>query len=138
MLILLQQDREAFFDCQLDWLGMPTSKSHDGIIHLVEEILDDFMSRGPFDAEQNKQLKQLLRAPLERLLKQDDPEKWGADIVDLGKGTQTLSCKRFNKMMAAECINLPYRMKQKRIAQEQTDGQMQKTKTWYSLYVSNS
>lgn len=138
MLILLEHDREAFFDCQLEWLGMPTSNSHDGIIHSIEEVLNDFINQELFDTKQNMQLKRLLRMPLERLLKQDDPDKWKADIVDLGKGTRPLSCKRFNKMMTAECINLPYRMKQKKIKQEQTEGQKQASEAWYSLYVSNS
>lgn len=135
MIISLQQDREAFFDCQLEWLGMSTSKSHDGIIHSIEEILNYFMSQGPFDVTQNIQLKRLLRTPLERLLKQDDPDKWGADIRDLGKGTQTISCKRFNKMMTAECINLPYRMKQKQNKKQALTGE---TGVWYSIYINES
>ena len=117
----MKKDAEAYIKCQKLWLGLHGSyadqfynvaieSGRDCANKAVVEIIEGFIRKGSFDSEQNQRLKRKLRAPLEQLLSYDSIESWNNDILDLRKGTQNLSSKRFNKIMAAECIDLPYRM----------------------------
>ena len=115
----MKQDRDSFLIEQMKWLSIKEedarkiiqdseiSKS-DRLKRKISDVMEDIISKGPFNKEQNVKYKELFRYDLMELIFVVTGNKVHAS-ANVNKKNEPYTDKKFNEDMAS--VNLSYRMK---------------------------
>ena len=115
----MKQDRDSFLIEQMRWLSIKEKDARkiiqnndmskaDKLKRRISAVMEDIISKGPFNKEQNVKYKELFRYDLMELIFVVTGNKVHAS-ANVNKKNEPYTDKKFNEDMAS--VDLPYRMR---------------------------